>query len=252
MEPLKSALIARIGGRGQRLGYRRLILEAAQELGIEGYVRNEPDGSITAFAQGQEALLRKFLEKVKAPPAPIAIERFEETPASPDPSIKHFQIIYGPLAEELQEGFGAMQSEFGDYRQEFRGFVGEFRDYRQEFRDYRKDFDDHRGEFRGFVGEFRDYRKEFGDHREEFKGFRGEFRDYRQEFGGFAERTDQSFKVLDQKYGEISLKLSQLLETSQREALETRIELKRSVDRLSDLVDQFIRSQQRSAKPAGK
>ena len=224
MEAPKRAFTVHIEGRVQRLGYRRIILEAAQELEIQGYVRNEPDGSIMAHAQGREDRLKEFLAKIKAPPPPITVRRFEETPATLDPSIKHFQIIYGPLGEELQEGFGAMQSEFGDYRQEFRGFLGEFRDYRQEFRDYRQ-------EFRGFVGEFRDYR---------------------QEFRSFAERTDQSFKVLDQKYGEISLRLSQLLESFQKEALETRMDLKRSVDRLSDLVDQFITRQQRKTKPTGK
>jgi acylphosphatase len=122
MEAPKRAFTVHIEGRVQRLGYRRIILEAAQELEIQGYVRNEPDGSIMAHAQGREDRLKEFLAKIKAPPPPITVRRFEETPATLDPSIKHFQIIYGPLGEELQEGFGAMQSEFGDYRQEFRDF----------------------------------------------------------------------------------------------------------------------------------
>jgi acylphosphatase len=152
MEAPKRAFTVHIEGRVQRLGYRRIILEAAQELEIQGYVRNEPDGSIMAHAQGREDRLKEFLAKIKAPPPPITVRRFEETPATLDPSIKHFQIIYGPLGEELQEGFGAMQSEFGDYRQEFRGFLGEFRDYRQEFRDYRQEFRDYRQEFRASLG----------------------------------------------------------------------------------------------------
>lgn len=54
----------------------------------------------------------------------------EETPTQPDPNLRYFQGAYGPLAEEPQEGFGAMQAEFRDYRTEFKGFIGEFRDYR--------------------------------------------------------------------------------------------------------------------------
>jgi len=210
MEAPKRAFSLRIEGRVQRLGYRRFILEAAQELGIEGLVTNEPDGSLRVFAQGEEGRLKEFLAKIRAPPSPIAVRGLEETPPPPDPGIKHFQTAFGSLAEELQEGFGAMQNEF------------------------------------------RDYRDEFGDYRQEFRGFVGEFRDYRQEFRAFTERTDESFKALDQKYGEISAKLSLLLETFQKESLETRKELTRAVDTLSDLVKQFVESRQGKAQPAGK
>jgi len=187
MEGLEKALHIRVQGRVQRLGYRCFVLEAAQELGIKGKVKNEPDGSITVFAQGEKGRLTEFLARIKAPPPPIAIRGFEERPAQPDSGIEHFQIAYGPLAEEPQEGFGAMQNEFKNYRDEFRGF---------------------------------------------------------------AERTDQSINVLDQKYGEISARLSQALEAFQRESLETRKELTRAVDTLSGLVRQFIEGEKAKAQPA--
>ncbi|MEM0328381.1 MAG: hypothetical protein QXN53_07400 [Thermoproteota archaeon] len=38
-------------------------------------------------------------------------------------SLRNFRIRFGPLAEELQEGFGAMEKEFRDYRNEFRDFA---------------------------------------------------------------------------------------------------------------------------------
>ncbi|MEM2906232.1 MAG: acylphosphatase [Candidatus Bathyarchaeia archaeon] len=97
---------------------------------FEGLVRNEPDGSITVLAQDSEGHLQEFLAQIKTPPPPIAIRRLEETPTQPDPNLRYFQGAYGPLAEEPQEGFGAMQAEFRDYRTEFKGFIGEFRDYR--------------------------------------------------------------------------------------------------------------------------
>jgi acylphosphatase len=222
----------RVSGKVQRTGYRRFILENAQELGLSGYVRNEPDGSVTIFVQGEKELVKQFLEKIKDIPPTMGVRSFEVRDAELNPNVKFFKVEFGSLAEELQEGFGSMEREFGDYRQEFRGFVGEFRDYRQEFR--------------GFVGEFRDYREEFRDYRQEFRGFVGEFRDYRGEFRGFAERTDSNFETLAQKYGEISEKLTQVLETLQRESAETRRELTRAVDALTELVKRVI-SQQRSA-----
>jgi len=219
MSAPKKALLIKVDGRVQRTGYRRFVLDTAQEIGISGYVKNERDGSVTIFAQGGDKQLKTFVERVRAPPEPMLVRSFLEKSGRINPRLKFFEIEFGPLAMELQEGFGAMGSEFRDYRQEFRGFVGEFRDYRQEFRDYRQEFRDYRQEFRGFVGEFRDYRQEFRD---------------------FAQRTDQNFKVLMEKYGEISDKLTQVLETLQRESMETRKELTRAIDTLSELVRKFM------------
>jgi acylphosphatase len=174
---LKASLV-RVFGRVQRVGYRRFVLDSAQELGLSGYVRNEKDGSVTVLVQGDDAVVEKFIQMLKTPPQPAYVRSVEIKEVKPKPRLKYFTIKPSPLHEELQEGFGAMQSifmdywgEFRDYRQEFRDFVGEFRDYRQEFRDFRQ-------EFRGFVGEFRDYRQEFRDFRQEF---RGEFREFRDE-----------------------------------------------------------------------
>ena len=43
-----------------------------------------------------------------------------------------------------------------------------------------------------------------------------------------------------EKYGEISDKLTQVLETLQRESMETRKELTRAIDTLSELVRKFM------------
>jgi acylphosphatase len=169
---LKASLV-RVFGRVQRVGYRRFVLDSAQELGLSGYVRNEKDGSVTVFVQGDDAVVEKFIEMLKSPPQPAYVRSVEIKEVKPKPRLKHFTIKPSPLHEELQEGFGAMQSifmdywgEFRDYRQEFRGFVGEFRDYRQEFRDFRQEF---RGEFREFRDESLKISREILD---EVKGLR--------------------------------------------------------------------------------
>jgi acylphosphatase len=126
------------------MGYRRFIVDNAQDLGIFGYVKNEKDGSVTVFAQGEEQRLNEFLKRIKVPPQPITVKKFTEKAAVPNKKIKHFEVKFGSIAEELQEGFGAMEKEFRDYRDEFRDYREEFKDYREEFRDYRQ-------EFRGFA-----------------------------------------------------------------------------------------------------
>jgi acylphosphatase len=138
----EKAYNVKISGKVQRTGYRRFILENAQELGLSGYVRNMADGSIAIFVQGEKNLVKQFLDKIKEAPLPVVVKSFEVKAADINPEVKFFNIEFGSLAEEFQEGFGSMEKEFRDYRQEFRGFVGEFRDYREEFQDYRQEFRD--------------------------------------------------------------------------------------------------------------
>jgi acylphosphatase len=214
------ASLVKVFGRVQRVGYRRHVLDSAQELGLSGYVRNEKDGSVTVFVQGDDAAVEKFIDKLKTPPQPAHVKSLEVKDARPRPALKYFTIKPSPLHEELQEGFGAMQSIFIDYWGEFRGFVGEFR---------------------GFAGEFRDYRQEFRDYRQEFRDFREEFRDYRNEFREFARRTDDNFKAIMEKYGEISEKLTTILETLTRESRETREMLNETMKLLREALEKLSR-----------
>ncbi len=211
-----SALKLTVKGRVQRVGYRRYALDLAQELGLKGYVKNLPEGSVEVLVQGVEESIKGFIEALKNPPPPAVIREIYEERVEPSPEIKEFRVLYGEPAEELQEGFGAMQSIFLDYWKEFKNYREEFKDFRQEFRDFRQ--------------EFRDYRQEFRD-------FRQEFRDYREEFKDFSGRTDESFKLLFEKYGEISEKLTVILETLVKESKETREQLAKAVDRLATAVE---------------
>ncbi|MEM1995038.1 MAG: acylphosphatase [Nitrososphaerales archaeon] len=209
------ALTLRFKGRVQRVGFRRYILDLAQDLQISGYVVNEKDGSVTVFAQGSEENLTQFVKRAQNPPPPAFVKEFSEQKAELDSSIKYFVIKPGELWEEMSEGFGAMQTIFVDY-------WGEFREFRQEFRDFRGEFKDFREEFRDFRGEFKDFREEFKDYRQEFREFRQEFKDYREEFRDFAKRTDENFRFVLEKYGEISEKLTTILNTLIEESKKTR------------------------------
>ena len=143
-------------GRVQRVGFRRYVLDLAQEMGIAGYVKNLKDGSVELFAQGEGAGLAEFLNRVRNPPPPVRVKELAVEDVPVDPSLTSFVVSYGSLEDELQEGFGAMQAEFGDYRDEFRSYVGEFKDYRNEFKDYRN-------EFRGFAKRTDDNFKSLGE-----------------------------------------------------------------------------------------
>jgi len=194
----------RVYGRVQRVGFRRQILDVAQELRLSGHAKNLPDGSIEIFVQGEKEQLIKFLERLKQPLPPAKVTEIKSEEDSVNPEIKQFRLVYGELGEELQEGFGAMQTIFAEYWEDFK-----------------------------------DYRSEFKDYRSEFKDFRQEFRDYREEFRDFVKRTDENFKLILNRYGEISEKMTVILETLTKESKETREMLNETMKMLKEALEKL-------------
>ena len=75
----------RVRGDVQGVGFRAFAARAARAAGVNGGVRNERDGSVTAVATGHEAALASFAAALAEGPRygrVDAVER-EELPASP-------------------------------------------------------------------------------------------------------------------------------------------------------------------------
>jgi len=63
-------LTIHIYGHVQGVFFRAHTQELARELGVRGYIRNEPDGSVHIEAEGDEASLKEFVEWChKGPPS---------------------------------------------------------------------------------------------------------------------------------------------------------------------------------------
>ncbi|MEM4418391.1 MAG: acylphosphatase [Candidatus Nitrosocaldus sp.] len=194
MYTLISAMLAYrliVRGRVQRVGFRRYVLEHARALGLKGNIRNEDDDSMHIHAQGDdEYTLNRFIELIKNAPSPAYVSSVEIIPTQVEEH-KSFKIVYGELGDELQEGFGAMQSVFEDYRQEFRAYVGEFRSFAS-----RTD------------ANFADLKQEIRSTREDLKQ---EIRGVRDELKAFADRTDNNFITLTTKYDIIAERMDKIL-----------------------------------------
>ncbi|MEM3016705.1 MAG: acylphosphatase [Candidatus Nitrosocaldus sp.] len=191
-----------VRGRVQRVGFRRYVLEHARALGLKGNVRNEDDDSMHIHAQGDdENAFNKFIELIKNAPSPAYVSSVEIIPTQVEEH-KSFKIVYGELGDELQEGFGAMQSAFDDYRQEFRAYVGEFREFASRTD---ANFADLKQEIRSTR---EDLKQEIRSTREDLKQ---EIRGVRDELKAFADRTDNNFITLTTKYDIIAERMDKIL-----------------------------------------
>lgn len=70
--PVTERLDARVTGRVHGVGFRYFVLREAMSLGLQGWVANDPDGSVRCVAEGPVDLLDALLERLRdGPPAAI-------------------------------------------------------------------------------------------------------------------------------------------------------------------------------------
>jgi acylphosphatase len=63
------SLEVRVAGRVQGVGFRYFAHEVARRLRVVGYVVNQRDGSVRAYAEGPRAVLESFLQQIERGPA---------------------------------------------------------------------------------------------------------------------------------------------------------------------------------------
>lgn len=80
-----------VTGRVQGVGYRFFAERIARELGIAGWVRNLPDGSVEALLEGEEDALARFLERLRRGPLASRVDSLvvEERPVQ---GLESFEI----------------------------------------------------------------------------------------------------------------------------------------------------------------
>jgi acylphosphatase len=78
-----------IHGKVQGVFYRQSALEVAKLLGLEGWIKNNPDGTVEAYAVGRTEAIAQFTQWCRKGPSRAIIERLDvleevETAGQPD------------------------------------------------------------------------------------------------------------------------------------------------------------------------
>jgi acylphosphatase len=77
------ARLLRIEGRVQGVGYRDWMRREAERLGLQGWVRNRPDGSVQALVAGEEGAVQELLIACRRGPLMARVDRIDEALTEP-------------------------------------------------------------------------------------------------------------------------------------------------------------------------
>jgi len=80
-------------GRVQGVGFRLTAQDLASRFGLTGWVRNEPDGSVSAEVQGPPSQIDACLEAIECQTAG-RVDRRDESPIPPVSPEQGFEIRF--------------------------------------------------------------------------------------------------------------------------------------------------------------
>lgn len=84
-----------VRGRVQGVGYRYYVLGLAAELGLPGWVANEPDGTVRCVAEGLRPPLERFAEAVAGGPPGARVTEVRVSWSAAEGSFSRFEVRSG-------------------------------------------------------------------------------------------------------------------------------------------------------------
>jgi acylphosphatase len=87
---MRTRLVVR--GRVQGVGFRWATVEQGRRLGLAGWARNLPDGSVEVVADGPEDAVIRLRDWCRHGPPSARVSNVEETPAPDDALAGEFRV----------------------------------------------------------------------------------------------------------------------------------------------------------------
>jgi len=84
----------RVSGRVQGVGFRWFVLAEARRLGLQGWVRNNPDGTVELEAAGAASLLAALSARIRQGPPAARVEHVTELPVGGGDLPHPFEIAH--------------------------------------------------------------------------------------------------------------------------------------------------------------
>jgi acylphosphatase len=91
---MKIAVSVIISGKVQGVWFRANTKEKADQIGVVGWVRNNPNGCVEAFFQGPEGIIQEMIGWCYKGPALALVKDLKIEKREPLDSLKDFQIKY--------------------------------------------------------------------------------------------------------------------------------------------------------------
>ena len=91
---LLTAIRAEVRGLVQGVGFRYITRGTARQLGVVGWVRNLPGGSVEVWAQGASNAIDRLQEFLEAGPTGALVESVAVEIVEPDPALTGFEVRF--------------------------------------------------------------------------------------------------------------------------------------------------------------
>ena len=83
-----------IRGRVQGVSFRYYTAHRARDLGLAGYVRNKPDGTVEVVAEGRRARLEELLSFLRVGPRAAIVTEVDLSWPAPSGGFDRFEVRY--------------------------------------------------------------------------------------------------------------------------------------------------------------
>lgn len=206
--------IVKAYGDVQRVGYRFVVQDLARKMGVKGYVKNLPDGSVEIVAEASKETIDKFVNAVKFRQPPIDVAKLDVVYAEATSKYQHFNLLAGDLTEEIVEGFGTGLKYINLSREETKQGLKNIETTANLSRNETK---------QGFNKVEKSITSMHTDLKEMHTDLKGSI--------------DSMHNDMNQHFGEMAKRY----DATSRELIRTRKELTRAVDNMSRLIDEFIK-----------